>query len=104
MQSDVQREWARKGVYKARKKFGPRVAAGMCVCHLCGNLIAPDAPWDVDHIVPQDVAPHLALVETNWAPAHRRCNRKAGAEYGNAKRGGHVYRRPERIPPPSREW
>lgn len=86
--------------HRARKLLGQQIALGVAVCSKCGQAVTPAQLWDVDHVIGQDVAPHLIDDPTNWAVAHRRCNRAAGAAYGNRKRN--PYPRP--VPPPSREW
>lgn len=85
---------------QARKRLGQLIAVGEAVCSRCGRPVTPGQLWDVDHLIGQDIAPHLIDDPTNWAVAHRRCNRAAGAAYGNRKRA------PQRRtpPPPSRAW
>lgn len=86
----------------ARKRLADFVTAGVAVCSKCGQPVEPGQAWDVDHRIPQDVAPHLIDAPSNWAIAHRSCNRSAGAAYGNRKRAGTLGPKP--IPPPSRIW
>lgn len=85
---------------RARKLLGQQITLGVAVCSKCGQAVTAGQLWDVDHVVGQDVAPHLIDDPTNWAVAHRRCNRAAGAAYGNRKRAPY----PTPIPPPSRPW
>ena len=40
-------------------------------CWICGHEIAPD-DYDVDHVEPRSVAPHLTWEPSNWRPAHAR--------------------------------
>lgn len=52
------------------------------------DLRAYDAVATVDHIIPIDIAPHLAHDATNMRAACRPCNNSLGATYGNNKRLG----------------
>ena len=71
-------------------------------CALCGSQTCPTcgqhacggnpAPGQADHIVPPDVAPHLAEEPANLRPAHGHCNR-ARNRFGAAN--------PNRL---SRQW
>jgi hypothetical protein len=68
-----------------RARLDPIVRGGKTRCTFCGELIGPDEPWDLDH------KPDLK----GWSgPAHRHCNRSAGAVKGNRARKLRV----------SREW
>ena len=60
-----------------RARWAPIVAAGGAVCARCGGLILPGSRWDLDHTPDR----------TGYnGPAHRYCNRAAGARTGNANR------------------
>jgi hypothetical protein len=60
-----------------RRRLAPRVNRGTVRCVFCGELIEPGEPWDLDH------KPDLK----GWTgPAHRHCNRSAGAAKGNRAR------------------
>lgn len=96
-------KWTGRLVARARALLAEQVRAGTACCRKCGGAVTPGQLWDVDHIVPRDVAPHLTDDPTNWAVAHRYCNRRAGAVYGNRKRG-HQPRPPQPPPTPSRDW
>jgi len=61
------------------------------VCWLCGKDIDRTLPyrdpatgrvnqwsWTLDHVIPIDVAPQLALVRSNCRAAHHRCNSARG--------------------------
>lgn len=49
-------------------------------CPFCGTMILPGQLWDLDH--PTPVA--LGGRGGSGRPAHRRCNRQAGARLGQA--------------------
>jgi hypothetical protein len=60
-----------------RERWRSTVAAGRATCCRCGEPITPGAAWDLDHTDDR----------TSYSgPAHRSCNRSAGARKGNAKR------------------
>ncbi len=62
------------------------VDAGQAACSRCGRMIAPGTPWDLDHTPDR----------LGWlGPAHRSCNRRAGAKVANANRRA---RRRPRVP------
>jgi hypothetical protein len=64
---------------RKREELRPLVEMGQAVCSRCGRQIAPDAPWDLDHLPDR----------SGWAgPAHRYCNRVAGSRVANARRQG----------------
>lgn len=86
---------------KARAMLSPVVERGEAVCLKCGHAVLPGQQWDVDHLVPRDLAPQLTHEPANWAIAHRRCNRAAGARYGNRKRARALE---SRRPKASRSW
>jgi hypothetical protein len=62
---------------KLRKLLEPVVLSGQARCTRCRRLIAPGTKWDLDHT--EDRGGYLG-------PAHRRCNRGAGAAKGNRMR------------------
>jgi hypothetical protein len=53
-----------------RRQWETAVANGMAVCPRCGTLIQPGELWDLDHDDNRT---------TYRGPAHRSCNRAAGA-------------------------
>jgi 5-methylcytosine-specific restriction endonuclease McrA len=62
------------------------------ICWLCGEEIDLSLSgrhpwgWTLDHVVPLSQAPHLANVESNLRPAHRRHNEQRGTgTYGQVK-------------------
>lgn len=55
---------------RARQLWGAVVQAGGVDCSRCGRPIVPGEPWDLDHS--EDRSRYNG-------PAHRRCNRRAGA-------------------------
>ena len=59
---------------RIRRDVARRVDLGVERCVRCGGWIAAGAPWDLDHT--DDRTGYLG-------PAHRRCNRGAGAVKGN---------------------
>jgi hypothetical protein len=77
-----------------RERWRPAVDAGHATCHRTVCLmptrhIQPGTPWDLDHTDDR----------TAWTgPAHRRCNRAAGARTANTQR------RARRAASVSREW
>ena len=62
---------------RMRAKYQTLVASGRAVCVRCDEPIAPDAPWDLDHSDDR---------RTYNGPAHRACNRAAGARNSTAAR------------------
>jgi hypothetical protein len=61
-----------------RERWRPVVESGEAVCSRCHSAIAPDDDWDLDHLDDR----------SGWSgPAHRSCNRSAGAVKGNVARG-----------------
>jgi hypothetical protein len=60
-----------------RERLRPTVEAGLSVCCRCGERIEPRTAWDLDHT--DDRLSYRG-------PAHRSCNRQAGARKGNAMR------------------
>lgn len=54
----------------AREAMRPAVEAGLACCSRCGGPITPGEPWDADHT--DDRSAYRG-------PAHRYCNRRAGA-------------------------
>jgi hypothetical protein len=61
-----------------RKQWTPRVKAGGVACGRCGNIIPPDAPWDLSH--PGD---DKSLEPVPWC---RRCNRQYAATVTKRRR------------------
>lgn len=57
-----------------RDRWARVVNAGAANCSRCGHAIVPGQLWDLDH------APDR---QTYLGPAHRYCNRSAGARVGN---------------------
>lgn len=57
-------------------------------CWRCGRLVTGDEPWDVGHFLEVDLDPEGAYDPDRYAVEHARCNRRAGAQYGNRKRAG----------------
>lgn len=62
---------------RRRREIAAVVAAGRAVCVRCSGPIDPDAAWDLDHT--DDRTGYMG-------PAHRKCNRAAGAAKGNSER------------------
>lgn len=67
-----------------------------------GKRITRQNPWslDVGHKSVKDRDPRTMWAPIDTQPEHARCNRAAGAAYGNRKRGAVVRQRLKR----SREW
>lgn len=83
--ADIKRHWQRE-----RR---PQCEAGRCL--LPGVPIRYDGPrgpdsLDVGHRLGRDVDPRHTWTVDETRPEHERCNRSAGASYGNRKRGLHV--------------
>lgn len=80
-------------------------AAILATSDICGHCGQPGADT-VDHIIPVDLRPDLAMDPTNLRPMHGRkrdgCpgNYSTGATHGNRKRN----RTPILRPNPSRRW
>lgn len=56
-----------------RKRWRPKVDAGLVNCARCGQPIEPGRPWDLGHTDDR----------TAWTgPEHATCNRRAGAVNG----------------------
>lgn len=71
---------------RRRKALRVLVESGQASCSRCGRPIAPGALWDLDHLPDR----------SGYAgPAHRSCNRAAGARVANARRRA---RRRPRVP------
>jgi hypothetical protein len=63
---------------RERQRWAPYVNAGQVRCARCGQPIIPGTAWDLGH----------SNDRSTWTgPEHARCNRAAGARYGNRKRG-----------------
>lgn len=67
----------------ARHALAHLVAAGRAVCWRCTLPIHPTDQWDAGHTTDLALGGHPA---GTVAPEHRRCNRSAGADLGNAIR------------------
>ncbi len=89
--------WHGTYVKRARAYLAMQLPA---ICPRCGRIITPQMQWDVGHIIDKDIAPELMHDPTNWRAEHSRCNRQAGAAYGNKKR--RIRRR--YLLPTSRTW
>lgn len=65
-----------------RRRWQPKVDAGIVNCARCGQPIEPGRPWDLGHTDDR---------RTWTGPEHRTCNRRAGGTNGaavtNASRG-----------------
>ena len=72
---------------RARKAWQAEVDTGQAQCTRCFDYIHPGQLWDLDHT--DDRTDYLG-------PAHRGCNRSAGATKGNQGRA--------RTPTPERDW
>ena len=66
-------------------------------CSKCGATVWAWQRWELDHIRDRDTYPELTWEPSNWAAAHRRCNRAGGAHIANRKRG-------ERQPAAPAQW
>lgn len=66
-------------------------------CWRCGGMVFEWMEWDVGHLVELDLDPSAAYDPSAYAVEHARCNRQAGARFGNRKRAG-------RRPPDPRQW
>ena len=76
------KRWAGAQVRAARAQVATMLPAPCC---RCGKLVRPDDNWQADHYpVPRE------LGGTQLAPAHARCNMRAGGQRGaqltNARR------------------
>lgn len=69
------------------------------VCWRCGRIVTEHMAWDVGHVIEVDRDPDSAYDSDGLRVEHARCNRQAGARYGNRKRGTTF-----KISPTSREW
>lgn len=59
-----------------RRRWAPKVDAGLVDCWRCGQPIEPGRPWDLGHDDDD---------RTKYrGPEHRTCNRRAGAVVGAA--------------------
>lgn len=59
---------------KERDRWSLIVNAGAASCTRCGHAVVPGQLWDLDHAEDR---------RTYLGPAHRYCNRAAGARKGN---------------------
>ena len=60
-----------------RERLRVQVERGTTVCVLCGELIVPGTPWDLDH---------RPGTRGYRGPTHAHCNRSDGAKRGNSRR------------------
>jgi hypothetical protein len=83
----------------AHKDFKKQCFARRARCWLCNEPIRYDLrephplSFCIDHVIPVRDRPDLILEQTNWKPAHKRCNDSRGA--GGA---------PLDMGIPSRQW
>lgn len=77
----------------ARAQWAKVIALGETFCPFCGALIETWQAFDLDHALMVDLDPEGAGDLTAVRPAHRSCNRRAGAVYRNRKRRA-AYRAP----------
>ena len=91
-------KWGGVRVMRLRRKMAQELPA---VCWRCGQMVTEDMRWTIGHVIEVDVAPELMWEPTNHAIEHARCNYRAGAVYGNRKRG-RVRTAP--TSPTSRDW
>jgi hypothetical protein len=62
-----------RGHEEERRRWRPRVDAGLVDCARCRQPIEPGRPWDLGHNEDR----------TGWSgPEHRHCNREAGGRNG----------------------
>lgn len=80
------KEWANS--HSVRKRARAALKRENRPCWICGIAIDYSLPavhpfsFELDHIKPIDRFPDLAFVRSNWAPAHRKCNRaKSNSNY-----------------------
>ena len=69
------------------------------ICWRCGQWITQDMAWTIGHVIEVDLAPELMWDPENHRLEHADCNFRAGAVYGNRKRG-----RATQVSPTSRAW
>lgn len=86
-------KWGGRKVTALRKQLEQTLPVP---CARCGRPVLPGMAWDIGHTINVDIAPELMWVHELHRIEHSRCNRAAGARYGNRKRG----RRSRRLPPP----
>lgn len=72
----------------------------------CRGVVHPGEAFDVAHIVSHNVDPTQPLDLSRVGPAHRLCNRKAGAAEGGRKRARTREGGPDakRLPPAGSGW
>lgn len=85
------------GHKRMRAQWAPKVATGTVTCWRCGELIAPDDPWDLGH---DDDDRSIYRGPEHAGP----CNRSAAAKRSNRRRAKHrsAAQRPRLNP--SRRW
>jgi len=80
-----------------RKKIRAELAATLPTpCGKCGAMVQPWMRWDVGHIIPTIIAPHLMDDPSNHQVEHASCNRREGQWLSS--------KRPRRMKPTSRDW
>ena len=83
-----------------RKKIRAELAATLPTpCGKCGAMVQPWMRWDVGHIIPTIIAPHLMDDPSNHQVEHASCNRREGQWLSSKRRP-----RRRRFPPTSRDW
>jgi 5-methylcytosine-specific restriction endonuclease McrA len=57
-----------------------RLACSICHSVIDYSLTFPNPwAWELHHVQPSSLAPHLHYVHTNFAPSHARCNKSQSA-------------------------
>lgn len=69
--------WNGSASRRARAQHAPAVASGQALCCRCGRPIMPGSRWHADHWPVSREAGGTAT-----APAHERCNTRAGGRRG----------------------
>ena len=77
------RRWGGRRAQQIRAELAATLPA---VCWRCGGIVTAAMRWDVGHIIEVDRDPDSAFDVEAVAVEHARCNRAAGAAYGNRKR------------------
>ena len=93
----MSRQWGGRRAQQIRAALASTLPT---VCWRCGRTVTADMAWDVGHFREVDADPTAAYEPDEYAVEHARCNRQAGARYGNRKRAGR--RQPRRWT--SRDW
>lgn len=77
-------DYSSKSYRKARAHFREdcrRTRRGCSICHQPIDYNLPHThPWafELHHLQPSSLHPHLHYVRTNWAPSHSKCNKGQG--------------------------